>query len=524
MTPDSGSGPPAGPTGQRARGLTQRALDGMFWTMSGTGVQLSAQVLTLMALGRLLTPVDFGIMGAAAVIVSLSQIVSQVGVGPAIIQRRVLEPVHVRVAVTLSCLLGLVLGLAVYAAAPAIARFYRIPEVEPVLRALAFLFPLDGLSTVGKSLLTRQLRFQRFVALDVGSYILGYVVMGVLLAWLGYGVWALVVANLSQVALRAVTMSFAARHPLRPSVNLRAAHQLLSFGFGHSMAQVGTVLSQQGDNLVVGRWLGPEALGVYGRAYNLMVMPASTFGRIVNRVLFPVMSQVQDQRQRLASGYERALAVVALFSLPISAFLWVVAPEFIAVLLGPRWGGVVVPFRLFTISLLFRMSSKISDACTKAAGKVNIRALLQFAYAAMVVTAALVGRQWGIGGVAVAVSLAMAANWLSMSWLSWRVTDLPWSRFARAHAPAALLAILVGGAAAIGAGAARAAHLGNIPVLAAGGLVALAVALPASRLKPALFLGGHGTWASKQVEDLLRRAARRVARADRLAPPAGVDA
>ena len=75
---------------------------------------------------------------------------------------------------------------------------------------------------------------------------------------------------------------------------------LLSFGFGHSLAQVALVLSQQGDNMVVGRWLGPAALGIYGRAYSLMVMPATVFGKIVNRVLFPVMAHVQDERARLA--------------------------------------------------------------------------------------------------------------------------------------------------------------------------------------------------------------------------------
>ena len=241
-----------------------------------------------------------------------------------------------------------------------IAAFYRMPELEPVLRVVAFLFPLDGLNTVAKSLLTRELRFRLYIALDVSAYVLGYALVGVVLAWYGYGVWALVSANLAQVAVRTVAMYLATRHSVLPSVNLRAARDLLSFGFGHSMAQIGTLLSQQGDNLVVGRWLGAAALGVYGRAYNLMVMPASAFGRIINRVLFPVMSQVQDERDRLANAYERGLAVVAFIALPLSTVLWVVAPEFIAVVLGPAWGDVVLPFRLFSISLLFRMSSKIN--------------------------------------------------------------------------------------------------------------------------------------------------------------------
>jgi O-antigen/teichoic acid export membrane protein len=477
----------------------------MFWTFSGTGVQAVAQLLVLMALGRLLTPAEFGLMGAAMVVIALSQIVSQIGVGPAIIQRRELRPTHIRVAVTLSCTLGLLLGIGVWFGAPVIARFYRMPEVEPVLRGVALLFPLDGLSTVSRSLLTRELRFRLFIALEVGSYILGYAFVGVILAWLGYGVWALVMAYVSQATLRAIAMQVATRHSLRPSFDLEAARDLLSFGFGHSIAQIGTVLSQQADNMVVGRWLGPAALGIYGRACTLMIMPATAFGKIVNRVLFPVMSQVQDERERLANGYERALAIVALVSLPISAFLWVVAPEFIPLVLGPAWTPVVVPFRMFTVSLLFRMSSKISDATTKAAGEVNIRAMLQVAFAAMVVVAALIGQRWGVGGVAFAVSIAMCINWLSMAQLGRSVTGLSWARFAGAHAPAALLALLIAAAAAIVAQGGRAAHFGSIPILLAAAVAALMVTYAASRFRPELFLGPHGTWAFRQGEALLRR-------------------
>ncbi|MGH7580026.1 MAG: lipopolysaccharide biosynthesis protein [Gemmatimonadales bacterium] len=488
-------------------GLTDRAIGGMFWTFSGTGVQVAVQLLAIMALGRLLTPAEFGLMGAATVVIACSQIVSQIGVGPAIIQRRDLETAHLRVAVTLSATLGLLLGAIVWFSSAAIAGFYRMPELEPVLRAVAFLFPLDGLNTVARSLLTRQLRFRLFVALDAGSYIVGYAATGVLLAWLGFGVWALVGAQVAQVTLRTVVMYLAARHPLRPSLDLRAGRDLLSFGFGHSLAQVGTLIAQQGDNLVAGRWLGAAALGVYGRAYNLMVMPATAFGRIVNRVLFPVMSQVQDERERLANGYERALAIVALLSLPLAAFLWVVAPELIPVILGPAWGAVVLPFRLFSISLLFRMSSKISDATTKAAGEVYKRAVIQFVYAGLVLAGAILGQRWGVGGIAVGVSIAMGMNWLLMAWLARLVTGLDWSRFAVAQLPAVMLALVAGGSAVLGAEAGRAVRLGNLPILIVAGLVTATAGYAASRLAPVVFLGPHGAWAGRQATALLRHRA-----------------
>jgi PST family polysaccharide transporter len=484
----------------------------MLWTFSGTGAQAIVQLLVLMALARLLTPAEFGLMGAAVVVIALSQIVSQVGVGPAIVQRRDLSAAHIRTAFTISGVLGFVLGGVVWMAAPALAEFYRTPALEPVFRGVAFLFPIDGLNTVGQSLLSRQLRFRLYVALDVGSYILGYACIGVVLAWQGYGVWALVAANLSQVTLRTLTMYVATKHPVRPSLDLQASRDLLSFGVGHSLAQVGLVLSQQGDNAVVGRWLGPAALGIYGRAHSLMVMPSTVFGKIVNRVLFPVLSQVQGERDRFAGGYERALAIVALVSLPISAFLWIVAPEFIPLLLGPQWTEVVLPFRLFTCGLFFRMSSKVSDVCAKSAGAVYSRALMQGAYAAMVVLGALVGQRWGVGGVAVAVSIAMGINWLTMAALGRSVTGLSWPRFARAQAPGALFAVVIGGTVALAVQAARAADLGPVPVLFAAGLTAAAVTCAAAGPWSALLLGPHGTWASGQAEEFLRRGSRGLTR------------
>jgi PST family polysaccharide transporter len=277
------------------------------------------------------------------------------------------------------------------------------------------------------------------------------------------------------------------------------------------LAQIGRVFSQQGDNMVVGRWLGPSALGIYGRAYTLMVMPAQVFGRIVNRVLFPVMAQVQDDPERLSRAYERALAVVALVALPISAFLLVVAPEFIPVLLGPAWTGVIVPFRLFTFSLLFRMSSMISDTLTNATGVVYARALRQAFYAVMVVAGALIGQRWGVGGVAVAVSLAMGVNYLIMAQLARSVTRLSWGRFVRAQSPGAFFAVLVGGATLIVVEAARMAKLGNLPVLALAGLSAAAVAALALRLRPEVFLGSHGSWAFDRGSDFVRKGMGRMA-------------
>jgi PST family polysaccharide transporter len=186
------------------------------------------------------------------------------------------------------------------------------------------------------------------------------------------------------------------------------------------------------------------------------------------------------------------------------------APEFIGVVLGPAWDSVVLPFRMFTISLLFRMSSKISDACTKAAGEVYQRAVIQWVFGFLVIGGAIVGQHWGVGGVAVAVSIAMGINWLGMARLGRTVTGLSWPRFIAAHGPAAFLAGLIGVFAAAAAHFARGADLGSLVTLIAAGVAAASGAMAVLVLRPALFLGQHGLWAYRTGLELLRGRTRKL--------------
>jgi hypothetical protein len=150
--------------------------------------------------------------------------------------------------------------------------------------------------------------------------------------------------------------------------------------------------------------------------------------------------------------------------------------------------------------------------CVKAAGAVYSRALIQGVYAVLVVVAALVGQHWGIGGVAVAVSIAMGINWLMMAELGRSVTGLPWTRFAAAQAPGLLLAVLAGGAVAATVQATRSLHLGGFVVLVVAALTGLGIMAGVWRLRPEPLLGAHGTWATSMMDDFFRKGPRRFGR------------
>ncbi len=487
----------------RDAGLTQRTLAGLVWTAGGRAVYAVLRLVVLFLLARLVSPADFGVVGAATVVLGFSAIFSELGMGPAIVQRPTLELRHEQAAFTASVGFGLVLGAMLWVLAPQVAGFFRIPAVEPVLRTFAWTFPLAGLSLVAYAVTQRALRFRWLAIVDVVSFGVGYGVVGVTLALLGFGVWALVAAEMSKVGVYTAILLVA--HP--PRVSLRPDRQafaeLMYYGGGFTVSKVANYLALQLDNVIVGRWLGAVALGFYGRAYELMAAAPALLGEPVDKVLFPAMATRQGDMRSLAAAFRRGVATMALITLPLSALLVVLAPEAVPALLGPKWTPVIVPFQILTLGIFLRTSYRISDVVARATGAVYRRAWRQAIYLACVVAGAWFGRHWGIAGVALGVLGALAVNYLLMAHLGLRLAGLSWRRFGQAHLhallTAAVVAVLVGGL----AGLLRAWALPPVAVLVTAGVVGLGGTLLLVWAAPQAFLGADGLWVLRQVREFV---------------------
>ncbi|HKY31056.1 MAG TPA: lipopolysaccharide biosynthesis protein [Candidatus Polarisedimenticolia bacterium] len=495
----AGPPPAAGEAGAPGRGLSHSTLSGLFWTFLGTGTQGVLQLGVLIVLARLLTPADFGLVSAAMVVIGFSQIFSQLGVGPAIVQHPGLQPRHLRAGFTLSLLFGAAMTGLVGLGSGLVADFFRIPGLAPVTRLLSVVFVLQGAGVVAESLLLKELRFRRLASVEVAAFGLGFGVVGIGMALAGFGVWSLAGAHLCQSLVKTSGLLLLQPHPMAPSLERAACRDLLWFGGGFTAARIGNYFGVQGDQMVVGRFLGAEALGIYGRAYQLMASPAMFLGQILDRVLFPAMAKVQDRTEDLLAAYRRGVALIALVMLPASAALVVLAPEVVRVLLGPGWEAAVTPFRILALGMLFRTSYKMSDSLARATGAVYRRAWRQWIYAGLVIGGAAAGSAWGVEGVTLCVLAAIGGNFLIMAQLSLSLARMTWREFAAAHAPALLAAALMGGLAWGSAGALRGADLPAAAVLA-GTLAALCLfAALLVRYLPDRVLGSEGIWMLRRL-------------------------
>jgi O-antigen/teichoic acid export membrane protein len=472
--------------------LTRSAVKGMVWVAWGSGASAVLKVALLVVLTRLLSPADFGIVSAALIVIGFSLTFSQLGLGPALVQRPDLQPKHVSTAFVASTALGLLVAALIWLMAPLLAAFFRMEGLTPIARALAFLFPIKGVSAVAENLLQRDLRFRFLANVDVLTNSIGYGLVAVVLALWGWGPWALVVAQLTQALLRAVIVLTVVPPRLRPRPSWACFQELMGYGAGYSAAHIGVFLADQADNFAVGRWLGAIALGLYSRAYQLMAVPSALIGDVLDKVLFPTMARVQDDPRRLASAYLRGTALLAIVTLPAVVLAAAVAPELVLVAFGSRWEALVPPFQVLALGMMFRTSYRMSDSLSKATGKVYRRAWRQAVYAGLVFLGAWVGQHWGLTGVAVGVLGALFINYLLMAHLSLNVGQISWLRFARAQAPALWLAITIGAVTLATMVTTR--HLGLSPSarLICGFVVAVGTAVLAGWLAPGLALGEHG--------------------------------
>jgi O-antigen/teichoic acid export membrane protein len=474
------------------RGLTRRSIVGMFWTALSMGALALAELVTLLVLARLLSADDFGLYAAALIIVKLSAILEGLGVAPAIVQRATLEDRHLRVGFTLSILFSFTIAGLVWVLAPTIAALMRLPDLAPVVRVGCAVFLCQGFAAVALASAQRALRFRWLAAIDAGAFTIGFVVVGLVLGWLGFGVWALVGALVTQHLLRMAMLLTGQRHPKAPMLEMRTVGELLYFGGGFTLARILGYLASQADKLVVGRWLGAEALGLYSLSSQFMTAPAVVFGQVLDRVLFPTMALVQKEPARLARAYRSGAAACALFALPASVIIAIVAPELVLVMLGPGWEGTVLPLQILALGMLFRTSYKLSDSGVRATGAVYARAWRQAVYVIAVLVGSLVGQRWGIGGVALGVVGALMCNFLLMAQLSLRLTGLRWSQFALAHLPGLALASVVGATVWEVTDRLREIQVSPLVLLLEIALVAGAESLLLCWFMPSLFLGRDG--------------------------------
>ena len=380
-------------------------------------------------LARLLSPEDFGLFGIAMLSISILETFSQTGFHAAVIQKQETVESYLDTAWTVSAVRGMLIFAGLFFFSPLIAAFFNSPHAKTIIRVIALSALLAGFRNVGILFFQKELNFGKQFFYQL-SGTLADISVAIVLAIKLQSVWALVYGGLAANFIM-LFMSYAV-HPYRPRISFDKRKFQDLFGFGKWVLGSGILifLITRGDDIFVGRVLGIAALGLYQMAYNLSNLPATEITHVISQVTFPAYSKFQDDISRLRKAYLRVFHFTAFLSVPLSAGIFVMAPDFTRIFLGEKWASMIPAFQILACWGIIRSLGATAGPVFQSVGQPAVLTKLQLLVLVFLcVFIYPFSIKWGICGTSLAIVLStffpnMAATFLVIKKIQCRGLDL----------------------------------------------------------------------------------------------------
>lgn len=333
--------------------LKQRAVRGGATTITAQGLKFALTLAANVVLGHLLTPNDYGLVGMVTAVMGFVTIFKDLGLSMATIKKEDIN--HAQVSTLFWINVSFSLGIAILAAllSPIIARFYNEPRLILITIALAGGIVIGGLGVQHTALLQRQMSYNALAFNDILAQLAG-VSAAFFCVWLGLGYWSLVALSLVTISVNTMGIWVACRwFPSWPTWNSEM-RSLMAFGSNITGFSIVNYFSLNLDNVLIGKFWGPQQLGLYAKAYQLLLLPISQINAPITNVAVPLLSRLVDSPERYRQVYLRILEKVMLLTLPIILFMIATSDWLIQILLGSQWTGASPIFALLGISGLIR--------------------------------------------------------------------------------------------------------------------------------------------------------------------------
>jgi len=352
--------------------LAKKAAHGIAWVTLSTILIRIFSFITKIVLARLLDPADFGLLAIGLLAINTMGLFRELGFGAALIYKK--DDSNHTAANTAFLLLPVVatiLFALAYLSAPYAAVFFNTATVEPIIRILSLTFIISSFGTVPSMLLEKELEFKKKVIPEVVP-VAGYACMTIWLALHGYGVWSLVYGQITSAVLVVVLIWMVSDWRPTFSFDKEVAKGLFGYGKHILGASVVIFLITNIDNAVIGKMLGMEALGFYMIAYTISNLPATQITHLVGRVMFPTYSKLQDDRDTLRRAYLKTLKYVSMLTIPAAFGIFVIAPDFVNVVLGEKWMPAVPALQVLCVFGIIRSIAATFGPIFQATGNPKI--------------------------------------------------------------------------------------------------------------------------------------------------------
>jgi PST family polysaccharide transporter len=386
--------------------LKVRTVRGGLARLCALAANLLLRIGSLVALARLLSPNDFGLVGMVTAFTGILTLLRDFGLSSAAVQRTIVTEEQISTLFWINIVFGVLLGLVTVAMAPAIAAFYGEPRLFGVTAVLALGFLFNAAGTQHTVLLQREMRFTALAVVSVVSSIAGTAV-AIGAAEAGFGYWALVAMSITSPLAGAfclwLTTGWIPQRPQRGA----GVRSMMSFGGTLTLNGLVAYVATNAEKVLIGRFWGVDAIGIYGRAYQLVNIPTDNLNSAVGEVAFSALSRLQGDPVRLRSYFLKGFSLVLGLTLPITLACALLADDLVFVVLGPKWKDAAPIVRLLAPTIAIVAIINPLGWLIYSVGLVSRSLKIALVFAPLIITGYVIGLPYGPRGVAFAYSAVM---------------------------------------------------------------------------------------------------------------------
>jgi len=435
------------------------AKEGVFYTVIVRLGNTFTQFIGGLFLVRLLEPDDFGLFQLGWLVIGFATKFGEFGFNMGLIQRnKEVRAEHVNTLFVLDLSFKITLWVISLIATPFLVDFFHEPKLATFLPIFSFYMVAECFSTSPITMLQRKMNFKAYsqvLAIDRTVQLVGAIIF----AALGYGYWSLVIGEflgLGWSSVRAIQLS-----GWRPRLQFDREVSRELFGYGNwvFLRNLFRYMSDHVDQFVIGRALDAEQLGFYSKAFELMKTPRKRISRALSAVVFPAFAKVQNQPERVKSGFQKLVLAVSLIAYPIQVAMLMAAPAFVYVVMGEKWAPVIPCLQIMCAAGILRALDPFLNSVITTSGFVKHSAFRRAIEFILLAIGVYYGVRWGINGVSVAVTGTAIIIMALMMNLIRRVSLIGWREYFTPQWPAIVGSVFMA-AAMWGANAGLGAHIG----------------------------------------------------------------
>ena len=418
---------------------------GLLWSIIEVLIKRLFDLFVKLILARILFPEEFGIVGMAAVFTSFVQVISEMGIGSALIQRKKedLKDIHFQTAFWFSLVFGIVLYVSICFLAPFVSEFYGEPILKQVVPILGLPILISSVNTINKVQLMRELNFKKLAIVNnISSIIAG--IGAIILAYNNFGIWALVFNVVVPFFFAVPLLFIATKWRPKPVWEGVAFKEIFSFGIFTFGTAIILNITANIDYLVIGKLISAASLGAYTLAFMLTSMVSTQITSMVNRVMYPFYSAIQTDAAKVKEHYLSVLKYYAVIIYPIMLSLIVLGGPIISIFFGDKWVEAKVPMRILAVAVLINILTSSYNVLFRSIGKpkLEMKILLGILIFATI-PAIIVGGYWyGVRGVAYGILFSSIANLLVVLLLLEKHFNISWRDISTAVTPALISFII----------------------------------------------------------------------------------